>query len=56
MTIELIGSSEEQDAFGLIEVSGQKDEAGRETALPAAKGVLKIVEMELYSPANQQEQ
>ncbi|MEJ5259566.1 MAG: sugar-binding domain-containing protein [Anaerohalosphaeraceae bacterium] len=50
LTVELTGRPDEQDAFGLVEVTGQKDEAGTETAASSARGTLKILELEIYGP------
>ncbi len=50
LRIELTGRPDEQEAFGLVEVTGQKDAAGRESAEQEPKGVLKIIELEIYSP------
>jgi hypothetical protein len=55
LTLELIGRGKEKDAFGLVEVSGQKDEAGQEAADLAERGLLKILELEIYSPVKQSE-
>ncbi len=50
LTLQMIGAGRNRDGFGLVEVTGQKDEAGRAIADPNAKGTLKIVELEIYSP------
>lgn len=51
LTLQLIGAGQERDGFGLVEVTGKKDEAGQASADPNAKGTLKVVELEIYSPA-----
>lgn len=50
VTLELIGAAAERDAFDIVEITGQKDLAGQ-TGRAAAQGTLKIVELEIYSPA-----
>ena len=50
LVIELIGTGIDQDLFGLVEVTGQKDDASQTDKDPNAKGKLKIVELEIYSP------
>lgn len=51
LTIELIGAGAEHDAFEMVEVTGQKDAAGQAGKDLDAQGILKIVELEIYSPA-----
>jgi len=51
----LIGSSAEEDAFNLVEVTGKKDEAGAASRDSRAGGILKIVEIEVYSPIESEE-
>ena len=50
LLIELIGAGADKDAFDIVEITGKKDDAGRSTADKNAKGRLKIVEIEFYSP------
>lgn len=52
LTIELIGAGAYRDAFNIVEITGEKDQAGQTDPDPNAKGRLKIVELEVYSPAN----
>jgi hypothetical protein len=55
LVVELIGSSAEEDAFNLVEVTGKKDEAGAASGDSGAGGTLKIVEIEVYSPMQSEE-
>jgi hypothetical protein len=52
LTIELIGAGASRDAFNIVEITGEKDRPGQADPDPNAKGRLKIVELEVYSPAN----
>lgn len=45
--VELVGSIDEKDAFGLVEVTGKKLE---DANAGGAKGVLEIIEAEIYEP------
>jgi hypothetical protein len=50
LKIELIGAGQDNDdTFNIVEVTGQKDQTA--TAAPDAKGMLSIVETEIYEPA-----
>lgn len=50
LTLQMIGAGQDRDGFGLVEVTGKKDEAGQASADPNARGTLKVVELEIYSP------
>jgi hypothetical protein len=46
--IELVGAIDDKDAFGMVEVAGQKPE---DPANSGARGALEITEAEIYEPA-----
>ena len=46
LKIELTGAGQNKDAFNIVEVTGQKDQA--DSAVTNAKGILSIVETEIY--------
>ncbi|GAB3905106.1 glycoside hydrolase family 2 protein [Mucilaginibacter boryungensis] len=48
LTIELSGANSEKDAFGLVEVTGKKDDPGSVGPDPKGKSVLGINEIEIY--------
>lgn len=48
--VELVGAVDDQDRFGLVEVAGDKPKAAAEAG---AKGVLAIIEAEIYGPLKQ---
>lgn len=48
VTVELIGANRDRDAFNIVEITGQKDEAGTVSNDRAARGTLSIVEAEVY--------
>lgn len=51
LKIELIGASQDNDAFNIVEVTGQKDQSTTDTR--DAKGTLSIVEAEIYEPVTE---
>lgn len=48
LTIELAGATAQQDNFGLVEVTGKKDDAGSVGLDPKGKSVIGINEIEIY--------
>lgn len=48
LTIELAGATAQQDTFGLVEVTGKKDDAGTVGFDPKGKSILGINEIEIY--------
>jgi hypothetical protein len=48
VTVQLIGAPRDRDDFDLTEITGMKMQAGRDGG---GKGVLAIVELEIYGPA-----
>lgn len=48
LTVQLSGASSGKDAFGLVEVTGKKDDAGSMAGDPKGKSSLAINEIEIY--------
>ncbi len=48
LTVELIGTNRDRDAFNIVEITGERDRAGAAGNDRAARGTLNIVEIEVY--------
>ncbi|MBN1362256.1 MAG: DUF4982 domain-containing protein [Sedimentisphaerales bacterium] len=48
VTVELVGANRDRDAFNIVEITGQKDEAATLRSDRAARGTLNIIEVEFY--------
>lgn len=48
ITVQLIGASSYEDSYGMVEITGQKDEATLKDQRENRSGILNIVEIEFY--------